>query len=351
MIKKYSILLILVICSCAVSWAQPDVTLPSLRRVYQSTYFNPGFVPKYRVSVGIPILSNFYLNNSRTGFTLQDVIECTDDSGLVDLNQFYGKIDKDGIAINTLVQMDIFHVSFPIKKFQIGINSSIKTQSTQAFSKEFIGFLVQGNAYFKGQTAEFKGLDIYNISYLENGISVARQFKKFSVGVRAKYLQGIAMTQTSNLRFSVTTSQNSFDPLVIKTGGEVNTSNVPLLVDSLTGKVPDEKQKEFDVANLTKFQNNGYAFDFGFTYNVLPRLLVHGSVMDLGSITWNSTPYNYKLANNDVQLNGFNNDQLNNSDQRTNYTDSILALLKEATVTEKSFATALQYSTTEGYLP
>jgi hypothetical protein len=242
--NKISILLLLVICSCSVSWAQQDVTLPSLRRVYQSSYFNPAFVPKYKVSVGIPVLSNLYINNSRTGFTLQDVFDSKDPDGLIDLNVLHDKIDKNGIAINTLIQTDLFHVSFPIKKFQIGINSSIKTQTTQAFSKEFIGFLVNGNSYFKGQTAEFKGLDIYNISYLENGLSIARQFRKFSIGARAKYLQGIAITETNDLRFAVTTPVNSFDPLVVKTGGQVNTSNLPLQADSVTGKAPDKKDKE-----------------------------------------------------------------------------------------------------------
>lgn len=332
--NKISILLLLVICSCSVSWAQPDVTLPSLRRVYQSSYFNPAFVPKYKVSVGIPVLSNLYINNSRTGFTLQDVFDSKDPDGLIDLNVLHDKIDKNGIAINTLIQTDLFHVSFPIKKFQIGINSSIKTQTTQAFSKEFIGFLVNGNSYFKGQTAEFKGLDIYNISYLENGLSIARQFRKFSIAARAKYLQGIAITETNDLRFAVTTPVNSFDPLVVKTGGQVNTSNLPLQADSVTGKAPDKKDKEID---FTQFQNTGYAFDFGFTYNILPRLLIHGSVMDLGSITWNSKPYNYTLSNADVQLNGINYDQLNNADQRTNYTDSIVGLLKGASVTENGF--------------
>lgn len=342
MSKKYAILLILVVCSCSVSWAQPDATLPSLRRVYQSTYFNPGFVPKYKYSIGIPVLSNIYINNSRTGFTAQDVIESTDDSGYVDLNMFYDKIHKDGIAINTLIQTDLFHISFPIRKFQIGINISEKTQTTQAFSKEFIGFLTQGNGYFKGQTAEFKGLDFYNISYLEGGISVARQFKKFSLGMRFKYLQGMAFVETADLRFSVTTPQNAFDTLTISVGGKINTSNVQLLVDSVTGKQPDTKAKEFDVANLTKFQNNGYALDFGFTYNILPRLMIHGSVMDLGSITWNSAPYNYTLANADVKFSGFTSEQLNDDSARTNYTDSLIALLKGATVTEKSFTSALR---------
>lgn len=342
MSKKYTFLLVLVVCSCSVSWAQLDATLPSMRRVYQSTYFNPGFVPKYKFSVGVPVLSNFYMNNSRSGFTLEDAIESTDDSGYVDLNLLYNRIEDDGITLNTIIQTDLFHVSFPIRKFQIGINISNKTQTTQAFSKQFIGFLTQGNGYFKGQTAEFKGMDFYNISYLETGLSIARQFRKFSVGVRFKYLQGMAMVETSDLRFSITTPQNAYDTLTVSVGGKINTSNVPLLVDSVTGKQPDKKAKEFSPANLANFQNNGFALDLGFTYNVLPRLLVHGSVMDLGSINWNSTPYNYTLANADVRLSGFTNDQLNNDSARANYTDSIVGLLKDATVTENSFTSKLR---------
>jgi hypothetical protein len=340
--SKRIAILVLLVSSCTFIRAQSDVTLPSLRRLYQSSYINPAFVPKYKLSVGVPVLSNFYINNTRTGFSLQDIIDCKDDEGLIDLNKFYGKIKGDKIGINTLQQMDIFHVSFALGKFHMSVNSSVKTQTSQEFSKDFIGFLVNGNSFFKGQTASFKGVEIYNMSYLENGISLSRQFKKFSLGVRGKYLQGIAMTTTKDMRFSVTTPEDPYDPLIVRVGGQANTAGVPLLMDSVSGKVKRSEDKDFDANNLSKFANNGFAFDLGFTCQVLPRLLIHGSVVDWGGITWKSTPYNYTLKEADVQFGGFTKDQIDNPGQRTDYTDSLLQLLGQATVTDNSFKTNLR---------
>jgi hypothetical protein len=70
--------------------------------------------------------------------------------------------------------------------------------------------------------------------------------------------------------------------------------------------------------------------------------MLHGSVMDLGSINWKSTPYNYKLSDADVQLNGINYDQLNSNSARTTYTDSIVNLLKQASVTKNGFSSSLR---------
>lgn len=344
MTKRATILLLMIIiCPCMAVWAQTETTLPSLRRLFQSSYINPAFIPKYKLSIGVPIFSNFYIDNTRTGFTLQDVLDCKDEEGLVDLNKFHDKMHKDGIAVHTFQQMDIFHAGFTIGSFYIGLNSTLKIQASQAFSKEFIGFLVNGTTYYQGQTVSLQGIDIYTMSYLENGISVARKFDKLSVGVRGKYLQGIGVTSTHDLRFSVTVPTNSFDPLSVKVGGQVNTAGVPLLTgDSISGRESNSDDKNFDASNLTKFQNNGFAVDLGFTYQVLPKLLVHASVVDWGGITWKSTPYNYTLNNADVQFPGFSYDQLNSSGTRADYTDSLVELLGKSTVTDKSFKTALR---------
>lgn len=331
-------------CFCIVSslFAQLDVTLPSLRRVYQSTYMNPAFMPKYKTSIGIPILSNLQFDITRTGFTLNDLFETVDEQGLVDLNQFYEKIEGEGIAIQTTLNTDIFHVSFNIKGFQIGINSSLKTQNNQLFGKDFIGFVANGNDFYRGKTAQVEPLRLYSLQYIENGLSISKQIRKFSVGVRGKYLQGIATTRTQNLRFSFFTPTSQFDPLVINTNGSFQTAGIPLLLDSVTGQPKNDKDKEFDPANLYNFANNGFAFDAGFTYQVLPKLLVHASVVDFGSITWRENTYNYELQGKDVSFGGLSYEQLNSPGLRKNFTDSLTKLLIDSKITTNSFKTKLQ---------
>ncbi len=340
--KQKLLFILMLMCLAGIAQAQPDFTLPSLRNTYQSTYINPAFSSKYKVSIGIPVISSLYINNTRSGFTLKDVTESIDDSSYLDLNKFCEKIDGDAIAITTISNTDIFHVSFPIGKFQFSFNSTLKAQTTQAISKDFIGFVVNGNSYFKGQTADFKAFDINSINYVENGFSLARKFEKLSVGVRAKYLIGLAIVQTKNIKMGVTTPDNTYDPLIVHSGGTINTAGVPLFADSVTGEEKDDSQKDFNVSDLTKMRNNGIGFDIGFTYKVRPKLMVHASVTDLGAaIKWKGSPYNYTLENADVQYDGFTQEHLNSGEAQNAYTDSLVKLLSKSTVTSKSFTTSL----------
>lgn len=340
--KQQLLLIFMFIGLAGIAQAQPDFTLPSLRNTYQSTYINPAFKSKYKVSIGIPVLSSLYINNTRSGFTLKDVTESIDDSSYLDLNKFCEKIDGDAIAVTTISNADIFHISFPVGKFQMSFNSTLKVQTTQAISKDFIGFVVNGNAHFKGQTADFKAFDISSINYVENGFSLARKFGKLSVGVRAKYLIGLAIVQTKNIKMGVTTPASAYDPLVIHTGGTINTAGVPLLTDSVTGEEKDASQKEFSVSDLTKMRNNGIGFDAGVTYKILPKLMIHASVVDFGTaIKWKGSPYNYTLENADVKYDGFTQEHLNSGDAQNAYTDSLVKLLSKHTVTTNSFTTTL----------
>jgi hypothetical protein len=342
MIYRYTLLL-LCGCSSVLSWAQSsETTLPAMRRTYQSSYVNPAFAPKYKVSIGLPVISNFQVTNTRYGFTLQDVFDSRDpEDSLIDLNKFYDKIDGDGFAIQTVINTDIIHISFPIGKFQLSINSSVKSQNTEAISKEFIGFLANGNAFFAGKTQNTKVLNINATAYNETGISIQRQFNKLGVGGRVKYLSGIASVESKDVGFEITTGANPFDTLKIRTTGTLRTAGVPLVVDSVTGQERDKSLTKFDAASLTKFANTGFGFDFGLTYQVLPRLMVHASVVDWGGINWKGNPYNYQLSGRDVNFGGFSNEDFKSDDVRTAFIDSLTKMLYESTVTTESFKTKL----------
>ena len=341
--NKIKLILIFSYCfSYLISFAQPDFTMPSLRNTYQASYTNPAFIPKFKVSIGLPVVSNIYVNQTRLGFTLQDVFDNTDTAGYVNLNDFQQDIKGDGIGLITTVNTDLLHVSFALGNFQISVNSSIKQQTSQFFNKEFIGFAVNGNAYLAGKSSDFEAFKIYNISYVENGFSIAKQFGKLSLGVRAKYLQGLAFVETKNVTIGITTPTNSFDPIVINAGGTINTAGLPLLAgDSVEGMPKDESLKEFNVNNFTNFGNGGFGLDVGFTYQVLKKLGIHASVVDWGGIKWKTTPYSYTLQNSNVQFNGFSSDQLNSDSARNQYTDSLISLFGKTSITSKSFNTKL----------
>jgi hypothetical protein len=312
-----------------------------MRGLYQSSYVNPAFAPKYKVSVGLPVISNFHITNTRTGFTMQDVFDCVDSDSLLDFNKFYNKIDGAGIGIQTTMNTDLFHVSFPIGKVQMSVNTGLRTQNTEVISKAFFGFLANGNAYFAGQSQDVDLMKITATNYTETGVSAQRQFGKFSVGVRAKYLQGIAAVQSDALGFTITTGANPYDTLKIRTRGNLRTAGVPLFADSVTNQPKNDDLKQFNAADLTKFANTGFGIDLGLTYQVTPRLMVHGSVVDWGGINWRSNPYHYALTGKEVRFGGFSNNDFNSDSTRQAFTDSLTKLLYQSTVTTESFRTKL----------
>lgn len=340
MMKKY-LLLTLTSCSFILAWAQHDVTLPSLRRTYQSTYMNPAFMPQYGTSVGIPILSNIYINNTLVGFNLKDVIDSKNADSTIDVNKFVSKISGDGIGFQTAINTDFFHVSFPVGSFQVSIHSGSRFQNSQLIGKDFIGFFANGNESFRGRTAVLEPLRINSVNYIENGISVAKQFGKLSVGVRGKFLLGTSVTRTENLSMSFFTPEDRFDPVRVSLNGKLQTSGIPLLFDSVTGETKNQSDKEFNTNNLYSFRNNGFGFDAGFTYKIFPSLQVHASVIDLGAITWRNNTFNYSFTGTEVSSSGITFDQLDN---RTTgrYGDSLLNLLIDSKVTRESFKTTLQ---------
>lgn len=322
--------------------AQNDLTMPGLRNTFQASQYNPAIMMENKLSIGLPVLSNFHITNARTGITVQDVIDSKDPSdSLLDLNTLHGKIKGDGIGINNVINYDLLHVAFRFGKNQLGIHSTLRTENNFLIGKDFLGFAFFGNEYYRGQTAEINPLSVYSLQYIENGVSLSRKIGTFTVGARAKYLQGLATARTENLGLSFTTPNNSIDPISVRTRGTLYTAGIPLLTDSVSGEDPNKKDKQFDITNLYSFQNSGFGFDFGLTYTFKEKLFFAASVMDLGGISWKKSVYTYELPGNSVEWGGYTYDIVNDSTSRTEFSDSLVSLLTDAKVTRSNFNTPL----------
>lgn len=322
--------------------AQNDLTMPGLRNTFQASQYNPAIMMENKLSIGLPVLSNFHITNARTGITIQDVIDSKDPSdSLIDLNKLHGKIKDGGIGINNVFNYDLLHVAFRFGKYQVGFHSTLRTENNFLIGKDFLGFAFFGNEYFRGQTAEINPLSVYSLQYIENGVALSRKLGTFTVGARAKYLQGLATARTDNLGLSFTTPNNPIDPISVRTRGSLYTAGIPLLTDSVSGENPNKKDKQFDPANLYSFQNSGFGFDFGATYTFKEKIFIAASVMDLGGIKWKKSVYKYELPGNTVEWSGYTYDIVNDSSSRTEFSDSVVSLLTDAKVTRSTFTTPL----------
>lgn len=307
-------------------FAQGDLTLYQLRNLNQSSSLNPAFFSDYNTSLGLPVFSGIAVGVQLSGFDLNTVFNSRTSDSLVNLGNFYSAINSKFFGAKLFQQTDLFHFRQQFGHYQIGLNIGTKTNCNALISKEFIGFAANGNAAFAGQNMSFDGNDIQVSSYVETGLSVAREFERFTVGARVKLLNGIANVSSSGFAMNYQTGAISTDPTIVTLGGTMNSCGLPYLQDSINGV--KNQDSTFNFSNIKPFSNVGVAFDFGATYRVSPRFNIHASVIDLGSIKWTSHVYNYNLNSVNITYAGLSYNQFNDSATKQQYTDSLKNLIR-----------------------
>lgn len=302
-IQKFLIVLALIFAGHS-AVAQQNLTLYNLKAIPQSNYVNPGILPSSRLNIGLPIISSLYLNKSNSGFKLDDVItKGSNGATKLDFENLVSKLaDNNYFALS--LHTDLLSTAFKYKSGYFSFNASYKLNWRIRYPKDLLNFVWKGNGVALGEEQHFNlGLDATN--YLEYGLGYAREVgDKLSLGVRVKYLSGIANISTKKSDITLTTDPNTFDI----------TATSDIIVN--TSGIIDNPFNGFGVGDfVTKLHNRGYGVDFGGSYKATDRLTVNASVLDLGSIKWKFAPTNYVSSNPNasfkyqgIDLNTFLND-------------------------------------------
>jgi len=306
-IKKTIALFVVVVLSFHFSMdvkGQQNLTLYNLKAIPQSNYVNPGILPASRFNIGLPVISSLYLNKSNSGFKLNDLV--TDGAGSSTKLDFENLVNQ--LATNNYfalaLQTDLLSLNFKSKENYFSFNSSYKVNWRVRYPKDFLNFIWKGNGASLGEELKFNlGLDAS--TYLEYGLGYSREIgDKLSLGLRVKYLSGIANVSTEKSDITLYTNPITYD-ITATSDIVVNTSGI---VDN-----PFSGMGVVDVA--TKLKNRGYGIDIGGSYKATERLTVNASVLDLGSIKWKFAPTNYVSGNPNasftyqgINLNTFVND-------------------------------------------
>lgn len=290
------------VLSSGVLKAQSDLTLYSLRSIEQSTYLNPAFMPQYDLSIGVPVLSGFMVNTQIEGITLNSIASNISSDSILDLKNLYNMINGNYLGVKVNVHTDFFHYRQQFGHYQVSLSSGLRTNSNVLISKDILDIVLSGNGDYIGKTRSFP-MNIQFSSYIETALGVAREFENFTVGVRVKYLNGIFNVSSNNLAFNYFTDANSYNPSSFSLSGSINTSGVGghVNMDDSGNVVMDTMLNQ---PSINPFSNTGIAFDFGVTYQPIPRLNLHFSALDLGSITWNNQVNNYDFSNISVSFAG-----------------------------------------------
>lgn len=157
------------------------------------------------------------------------------------------------------------------------VDLDVRTSAETHLPKSLFEFLKlgrQGNISGIGASAE---------SYLEAGFNYSLPLlnDRLYVGVRGKFLVGLARAQVDYQRFDVSLEQ---DRWAVDTRGTVTVT-----ADGTTVS-PHPETGTFEMNDLRfrprKPAGYGFAVDLGATYDILPELQVSLAVNDLGFISW-----------------------------------------------------------------
>lgn len=320
--------------------AQIETTMPGMRRLHQASYYNPAILPEYTTSFSLPVFPGISTGVFIGGLKGKAVLKNVDQDGLIDLSAVHRDIKGDHFGVNLATNVELFHYRFKGKNWYYGINLNNRMLTGLALSKDFLGLVINGNDYFTGKTVDFSKTRIQIIAFNELGFSMSRNYNRWNVGGRVKLLHGVGAASTSASAISLYTPQQTTNEVGLKLTGTLNTSGIPVFVDSIGNEKVSDKEKEIRDRDLYNMRNLGAGIDLGVTYDVNNFLTVGGSVTDLGFIRWTNKTYNYKQTDVNINYGGLPYRDLDGDSTAQAYLDSLQDLFN-GSVSRNSFNTAL----------
>jgi hypothetical protein len=266
--------------------AQHEMTLPALTWVPQASYTDITVRNnEYKTSVSIPVLGSLQLNYFNSAFKYNRLVQ----NNTIDPNSIIPKLKKYN-QLYSGGSIDLFALRIQKKNYTLQV--SLRDVWTQRFvyTKDLANLIWNGNAAFAGSSANFNNVRFAANYYRELGIGVTKKVNdKFSVGIRAKLLMGIANVTTQQSKSSLYTDPNG---LVLNGHSDVTV---------LTAGVMNSNQVK--TSDFLGLNNLGTALDIGARYNFSDKISVAGNLNNIGFIHWKKDVQNYRV-NGDYNYTG-----------------------------------------------
>ncbi len=314
--------------------AQSQLMLYQLNsRLPQSNLINPGLFPDYKVTVGLPVLSSTYVSANGGQLSFDNAFtRSADDSLHFNPQKLADNLDENNrLEINSNVQLFYLGLKANENYFSLSLNERIEAGLT--YPKTFVQLLAGGNGAYEGQLLAFDGLGLRAQAYHELAASYGRDINdKLSIGIRAKFLSGVAGIDVDNISAGLLTSTDSL--YLYSSAFNINMAGYDLI---------DGTDDIFQSA--TAFKNKGFAVDIGAHYWVNDKLRVSMAVNDLGSITWDNNTRQIQFDEVNYSFTGIDFlevlNQNNDPDLLTQEIDSLQELFEPDTVNGISYKTKL----------
>ncbi|MGB2273243.1 MAG: DUF5723 family protein [Flavicella sp.] len=242
--------------------------------VQQTQNVSPVYLQQNGFSLGLGVGLGL-----ETGFEIKDLIVANDDgiTNRFDLVNLHNSLEKDN-NLNLDIAVNLLSMGFKTNQGTISVFANARVKNYFDYTDDFIGVIAKGINDF-----DLVNNRINTMAYTEIGVGYTHKFMedKLAVGVRLKYLNGIANASTEK----DATGSLTINPLDYS--WTINTQNAIVNTSMIANSADNFEDGSFFT------DNTGFGIDIGATYKIDEKFTVELAINDLGSINWKQDVANY----------------------------------------------------------
>jgi hypothetical protein len=312
-------------------------TLYLIPAVPQVNQLNPALKHKCKVYLSLPVISSLRQSTRNTGFGFHDAIHtgtgAQSDTYYLDLDNLDKKLWRMNYSLGN-ADIDLLGIGFSYKDWYLtfGISNHISLQTSIPHD---IVSLKDGNWDVNNMTAipvNLNNLGVNATAWNSIGLSASKEVADgLRVGVRVKYLNGMANVNTRKSRIELNTEP---DPVTLD--AEVNykvNSSLPVTLgyssNGLVSSINFDPALHNLIGNYIFNGNRGAAIDGGIIYDIDEDTRLSASFTDLGFIWWKSNVNNFTGTGKFV-FKGIDLDQYTSSSGQGDLLDALVDSLQNA---------------------
>lgn len=270
----------------------------------QSNILNPAFDPNYNFYFGLPVINN-------TNISLRSDIGANavySNGGF-----FWNSEDAYNAFVNELPVTSYLSAELNTSIFNLGFAVGTSGYFHFAYTHRFdMTFGIPRDVFHLNDLTiphDLSGFEMQARWYNEYAIGYSHAINdQLVVGAKVKILGGVA---NASLSFDVLDFNTSTDVWEIKVDGVANIS-APLTMTTDEYGYPSDFKESIDFGTpselldymLKSYRNPGFGLDLGAEYEVIPKLKISASLIDLGKINWKRNVTNFSM-NGVYEFEGF----------------------------------------------
>jgi hypothetical protein len=284
--------------------AAQDNTLYLIPEIPQANQLNPAYFRLCRVYVELPVIASMRINIRNTGFGFHDVIEpgtgAESDIYFISLPKLEKHLKKINYS-QVSTDVNLLGFGFGLKEWYLTFGIQNHSDGLLTYPQNLL--LIKDERLMATSQLN-KPVDLSSLGsevtiWNSIGLSAAREIGQgLKIGIRVKYLQGMANAITRHTSFLV-------NPIADPVGLQGNlrsdlNSSFPVIV----GFHPSGMVNRLDFNNwLDNFagdyifnRNRGVSFDAGVVYDYNDKTEISASITDLGFIRWKKNSNRFRSS-------------------------------------------------------